>query len=64
MRRRASSSNDSMLSESSLSANNSPLVQCAPVTWTNVPNISETVPTSNSPSVLLTQPREVLETTV
>lgn len=65
MRRRASSSNDSMLSESSLSATNSPLVQCAPVTWNNVPNLPETVQQANSNSpVIVNQPREVLETTV
>jgi SLIT-ROBO Rho GTPase activating protein len=63
MRRRVSSSNDSMLSESSVSANNSPLVQCAPVTWTNVSDMTETMTTDTNP-VLLSQAREVLETTV
>lgn len=65
MRRRASSSNDSMLSESSLSATNSPLVQCAPVTW-NTSSEATQQPTSNAnnSTVVMNQPREVLETTV
>lgn len=63
MRRRVSSSNDSMLSESSVSASNSPLVQCAPVTWTNVSDMNESVASENNP-VILNQTREVLETTV
>lgn len=68
MRRRASSSNDSMLSESSLSVTNSPLVQCAPVTWNSVaitqPETAQQPSNSNSSPVLVNQPREVLETTV
>lgn len=69
MRRRASSSNDSMLSESSFSATNSPLVQCAPMTWNNVPGappeaVQQTSSNSNNSSVIVNQPREVLETTV
>lgn len=63
MRRRVSSSNDSMLSESSVSASNSPLVQCAPVTWTNVPDMTAEV-SNESSAVILNQTREVLETTV
>lgn len=57
-----SSSNDSVLSESSISASNSPLVQCAPVTWTNVSDMTENI-SENNP-VILNQAREVLETTV
>lgn len=63
MRRRASSSNDSMLSESSLSATNSPLVHCAPVTWSAPSEAVQQPPTNTSP-VIVNQPREVLETTV
>lgn len=66
-RRRASSSNDSILSESSASVSNSnsPLVQNTPVTWTKVTELSEnsSSETTNT-SVILTQTREVLETTV
>ncbi|XP_017781672.1 PREDICTED: SLIT-ROBO Rho GTPase-activating protein 1-like isoform X2 [Nicrophorus vespilloides] len=58
MRRRASSSNDSMLSESSVSVTNSPLVQCTPITWTTVSDMSDTAQPKNSSPVLLTQPRE------
>ncbi|KAK9889363.1 hypothetical protein WA026_004638 [Henosepilachna vigintioctopunctata] len=57
MRRRASSSNDSVLSESSISATNSPLVQCAPITWTNVSDLSESLPADKNASVI-SQPRE------
>lgn len=64
MRRRASSSNDSMLSESSLSATNSPLVHCAPVTWSAPSSEAVQQQPSNSSPVIVNQPREVLETTV
>ncbi|KAL3290004.1 hypothetical protein HHI36_023380 [Cryptolaemus montrouzieri] len=64
MRRRASSSNDSVLSESSMSATNSPLIQSAPITWTNVSDLSETISADSNTTMILSQSREVLETTV
>lgn len=72
MRHRASSSNDSIISDNVHSQHNSPLVQCAPVTWTNIPvpenNISVTdiniVKNNTSPCILTTKSREVLETSV
>lgn len=71
MRHRASSSNDSIISDN-VHAQHSPLVQCAPVTWTNIPAPENNTPASDvgivksnaSPCILTTKSREVLETSV
>lgn len=64
IKRRASSSNDSVLSESSLSVAHSPLVQCSPVTWTNVTDIQNSIQAENNTSIVFSQSREAAQNLV
>lgn len=68
MRHRASSSNDSILSESSVSAHNSPLLQCGPMLWTDVRQTDqqpvEQASVTQTQTLLSAKSREVLETSV
>lgn len=69
MRHRASSSNDSILSESSASAHNSPLLQGGSILWTDVQPTEQiveqnSITTTQTQTLLSAKSREVLETSV